>query len=254
VSALSPAIFYTAVSAKHAADPPHPNTHTSRWVRAPSVLQAGSLKKGNCGSCPPEEDGGGHGPALSIVLNAVAEAGGVPMADIVPAHYVHGRRVDRRDPGHLHDHPAGPSRAVDDALSGRHPALGEWLHAGHQGPEPTETGVVRIPSMPRHIMARRVRRIRERLLQLVAEDGVADRPLRAVIWQSERVEQSTAEGLKPRLRRLVSPGLALWIARLWHLEASSWGRDPWIRPVSRRSRNGNRVILCTIIITYVKRR
>jgi hypothetical protein len=175
------------------------------------------------------------------------------MADIVPAHRVHGRGVYPREPGHLHDHPAGAGRPVDDTLSGRHPTLGEWLHSGHQGPEPTEAGVVRIPSVPRHIITRRLRRIRERLLQLVAEDGVADRLVRAVIGPLERVEQSSAEGLKPGLRRLVSPGLGLWIARVWHLEASSWVLDPWIRLISRRSRNGNRVILCTIIVTYVKR-
>jgi hypothetical protein len=86
--------------------------------------------------------------------------------------------------------------------------------------------------MPRHIIARRLRRIRERLLQLVAEDGVADRLVRAVIWQPERDEQSKAEGLEPGLRYLVPPGLGLWIARVWHLEASSWVLDPWIRHVS----------------------
>jgi hypothetical protein len=115
------------------------------------------------------------------MLDPVTQAGGVPMGDIVPTHHVHGGGVYPREPGHLHDHPAGSGRPVDHPLSGRHPALGERLHLGHQDPEPTEAGVVRIPSLPRHIIARRLRRIRERLLQLVAEDGVADRLVRAVI-------------------------------------------------------------------------
>jgi hypothetical protein len=169
------------------------------------------------------------------MLDAVPQARGVPMGDIVPAHHVHGRGVYPREPGYLHDHPAGSGGPVDDALSGRHPALGERLHRGHQGPEPTEAGVVRIPSVPRDIIARRVRRIRERLLQLVAEDGIADRLVRVVIWRPERPDPSGVAGLRPGLRRLAPPGLGLWIVRVWHPEASSWALDPWIRHVSRRS-------------------
>jgi hypothetical protein len=205
--------------------------------------QLGNMNRGGGGSCPPEEGGGGHSPALSIMLDAVPQARGVPMGDIVPAYHVHGRGVYPRKPGYLHDHPTGSGRPVDDPLSGRHPTLGERLHLGHQSPEPSEAGVVGIPSLPRHIIARWVWRIRERLLQLVAEDGVADRLVRALIWHPERPDPSRVAGLRP----------GFWIVRVWHLEASSWALDPWIRQVSRHARNSNIVILCTIIVTYVKK-
>src|SRR5919108_1765174 len=43
---------------------------------------------GMSGLHPPEEMDGGHGPVVSIILDVVAEAGGVPVVDVVPADHI----------------------------------------------------------------------------------------------------------------------------------------------------------------------
>jgi hypothetical protein len=96
-------------------------------------------------SHPPEEVGGRDGPLAPVVLDVVAKAGGVPMGDVIPADYVHGRSVHPSKPGHLDNYPAGPGRAIEHSLPGRHPTLRERLHPGRKGPQPAQECRLRVP-------------------------------------------------------------------------------------------------------------
>lgn len=69
---------------------------------------------------------------MSIMLNVVAEAGPLPMGDVVPADHVHGRSVHPGEPGNLKDYPAGPGRTIGDAIARRPSAVGERLDAGRK--------------------------------------------------------------------------------------------------------------------------
>jgi hypothetical protein len=203
---------------------------------------------GRRGLGPPEEVNRRHGPVLAIRLHAVAEARRLPMRDIVPADHVHGRGVHPGEPSHLEDHAARPGHPVHHPLAGRDLALGERLRLGARSPEPTQPRVVRLTSRPRHIIARGVRRIGKRLLELVAEDGVVDRFVPVSITPRERSDAIGVAGGRLGLRRLAPPAMGIRILRVEHREASSWTLTPQIREVSRPSGGGNSVILCTIIL------
>jgi hypothetical protein len=142
------------------------------------------------------------------------------MGEVVPADHVHGRGMHPGEPGHLHDAPAGAGDAVDHSVPGGHPAARERLDAGHEGPEPGEAGVVRIPPLVRQIIVQGPWCVRERLLQLVAEDGFADRLFQARV-RGGRAERSGTAGLGPEFRRLVPHSLGSGIVGACHRQGSS---------------------------------
>jgi hypothetical protein len=156
-----------------------------------------------------------------IMRNVVAEAGRLPMRDVVPADHVHCRGVHPGESGHLQDHPAGPGRSVDDALARRHSAVGERLDAGRKRSQPVEERVPGITPLQREVIARRPRLVQEGLPQLVAEDGFADRRLRASLRELGAAGDAGATGQRPRLRGLAAPGMEIRIVSGWHREASS---------------------------------
>jgi hypothetical protein len=129
----------------------------------------------------PEEMNGRHGPVGSILLDVIAQAGGVPMGEIVPAHHVRGRGVDPREPSHLEDHPAGPGRPIDHPVPSRHAAVRERLDPRGDRRQLAQERLARITPLERQVIAWRLGRVDPRLLELIPEDGFADRRLRAIV-------------------------------------------------------------------------
>ena len=113
----------------------------------------GSWEPRGSGLYPPEEVSGRDGPPAVTVREAVAETGGLPVREIVPADRVRRRRVQQGEAGHLQDHPAGAGRAVHHPLAARHPALGERLDPGREAPHMGQQGPTRIPPLPRQVIA-----------------------------------------------------------------------------------------------------
>jgi hypothetical protein len=109
--------------------------------------------RGGGGSCAPEEVDGRDGPVAPIILNVIAQAGGLPMGEVIPPDHVHRHGVHPGEPGHLHDDSTGPTDPVNHPVPHGYPAVRERLDIGREGPEPTEAGGVRIPPLPRHIIA-----------------------------------------------------------------------------------------------------
>jgi hypothetical protein len=114
-------------------------------------------------SRPPQEVNGGHGPVASIMLDAVAEASGVAVGDVVSPDHVHDCRMHPGQASHLHNDPAGAGRAVDHAVSSGHPTARERLDPGCELAEPVEERLIRIMPLERKIIAEDRRVIHQRL-------------------------------------------------------------------------------------------
>jgi hypothetical protein len=135
-----------------------------------------------------------------MMLDAVAETSGVAVGDVVAPDHVRGRPMYPGQARHLHNYPAGAGRAIHHAVSRRHPALRQRLDPGRQLAEPVEERLVRIMPLKREIIARELGVIHQRLLQLVAKDGLADRRLEALACRRG--------GMAPWPRR----GAASWVS------------------------------------------
>jgi hypothetical protein len=194
-------------------------------------------------SHPPEEVGRRDRPPAVAVLEVIAETGGLPVREIVPADHVRRRHMPPGEARYLQDYPTGAGRAVDHPVAAGHPALRERLDPGRQTLQEAQQGPTWIPPLPCQIIAEGGRRVRERLPQLVLEDGNADRLLLARVRGRGSREECGAVGPALRLWRLARAGLCIRLAPAWHRETSSWAPDPWIRQVVEHERWENIVIL-----------
>jgi hypothetical protein len=125
-------------------------------------------------SRPPQEMDGRHGPVVCMPLDAVAETRGVAVGDVVAPDHVRSRPVEPGEARHLHNHPAGAGHAVHHTVSSRHPALRQRLDPRRQLSETAEESLVRIMPLERELIARDLGVVHHGLLQLVAEDRLAD--------------------------------------------------------------------------------
>jgi hypothetical protein len=136
---------------------------------------------GGDGSCPPEKLNRQDCPVMPIIRDVVAQTSGLAMGQVIATDHVHGRGVQPSEPGHLQDHAADARRTVDHSPSGRYPAVRERMHFGHHSSESMQQSFVRIPSLLCQVIAQGLCHVHEWLLELRAEDHLADRSLEVLV-------------------------------------------------------------------------